>query len=306
MNESRGPWYLLTGLIVGLALGLGYAWGVQPVQYTNTRPADLRADFKDQYRSLIAAAYAANGDLVRARERLKLLQDADLYRVLAEQAQRTLAGGASLQEARALGQLAVALGQPPVSAQLTPSPAITSPSPTASPPAPASPTSTALAASPTGSPNSPGGTSVATPTNSVSTRTPRPSATPTQTGTPLPTRTPTPTPLAPFVLESQELLCDPNQPTPLIQVLALDNAGQGLPGVEAVASWGANSESHFFTGLKSELGLGYADFEMTPGETYSLRLAKGGQPVPNLAPTECENSSGARQWGSWKFTFSQP
>jgi Tfp pilus assembly protein PilF len=87
MNEKRGPWYLLTGLVIGAVLGLLYAWVVRPVQYTNTAPNSLRADYKDQYRAIIAVAYLANGDLLRARARLELLQDPDLYRVLAEQAQ---------------------------------------------------------------------------------------------------------------------------------------------------------------------------------------------------------------------------
>ena len=85
MNENRGPWYLLTGLVIGAVLGLLYAWVIRPVQYTNTAPSSLRAEDKDQYRAVIAAAYLANGDLLRARARLELLQDPDLYRVLAEQ-----------------------------------------------------------------------------------------------------------------------------------------------------------------------------------------------------------------------------
>lgn len=111
MSENRGPWYLLTGLVIGLVIGAVYAWTVRPLQYVDTTPATLRNDFKDKYRALIASAYAANGDLVRAKARLNLLKDDDVYRVLAEQAQRTLADGSSPDEARALGMLAVAIGR---------------------------------------------------------------------------------------------------------------------------------------------------------------------------------------------------
>jgi hypothetical protein len=90
-GEKRGPWYLLTGLVLGIALGLIYAWIFQPVQYVDTSPASLRSDFKDQYRALIAAAYLGNGDLVRARARLELIKDEDMFRAISEQAQRTLA-----------------------------------------------------------------------------------------------------------------------------------------------------------------------------------------------------------------------
>jgi hypothetical protein len=111
MREERGPWYLLTGLLIGLAFGLAYAWVLSPREYIDNSPASLRADFKDRYRALIAAAYAANGNLPRAQSRLALLRDADTNRVLAEQAQRSLAEGRDPHEAQALGLLAVALGQ---------------------------------------------------------------------------------------------------------------------------------------------------------------------------------------------------
>jgi len=204
MSEERGPWYLLTGLALGVALGLLYAWVIQPVEYTNTAPASLRADFKDQYRALIAAAYLANGDLVRARARLQLLQDDDLYRALAEQAQRTLAGGGDLQEARALGLLAVALGQAPPDSTVTPSL-----SAAAQETRSVSPTLTEALAPPLSA--SPTGLSTATPVStalSPLTLSPSPAVSPTLTPalitlTPLPTRTSTPTPGAPFVLKSE-------------------------------------------------------------------------------------------------------
>ncbi|MFM8322505.1 MAG: hypothetical protein ACKOC5_16450 [Chloroflexota bacterium] len=112
-REERGNLYLLTGLVLGVVLGLLYAWNIQPVEYTDTQPESLRSEFKDQYRALIAAAYLGNADLVRAQARLELLQDPDLFRALSEQAQRTLAEQGSAAEARALGMLAIALGQAP-------------------------------------------------------------------------------------------------------------------------------------------------------------------------------------------------
>ncbi|MRR32078.1 hypothetical protein EG834_17510, partial [bacterium] len=56
-NESRGPWYLFSGLIIGLVLGIFYAWVISPVQYVDTTPESMRPEFKDQYRSLVAQAY---------------------------------------------------------------------------------------------------------------------------------------------------------------------------------------------------------------------------------------------------------
>ncbi|NIQ95105.1 MAG: hypothetical protein GWN87_13530, partial [Desulfuromonadales bacterium] len=90
MQSRRPPIYILTGLIVGIVLGLVYAWVLTPAEALETRPADLRSDFKDAYRELIARAYLANGDLGRAAARLELLEDGDPVRALAVQAQLSL------------------------------------------------------------------------------------------------------------------------------------------------------------------------------------------------------------------------
>jgi uncharacterized membrane protein YccC len=112
MNEDeRGNWYLLTGVVLGIILGILFAWVVSPVKYVDTAPESLKDEFKDQYRVLIASAYVANGDLVRAKARLELLDETDIYLVVAEQAQQMLAEGGSVEEAQALGRLALALGQ---------------------------------------------------------------------------------------------------------------------------------------------------------------------------------------------------
>ena len=42
MNRGRGPWYLLTGLMVGLAIGLIYSWLLDPVEYSNASPQALK------------------------------------------------------------------------------------------------------------------------------------------------------------------------------------------------------------------------------------------------------------------------
>jgi len=304
MKERRGPWYLLTGFVLGILIGLAYAWVVAPVEYQDTSPASLRADFKDRYRALIALAYAANGDLTRAQARLNLLGDADVARILAEQAQRTLAEGKSPQEAQALGLLALALGQglPTVSASASSA----SPTPSVSPagilPSPSPFTLSPAASQSTAS--TPSVDVTITPSETVQ-KTRADLSTTLPTGTPLPTRTPTPTPGAPFVLLERTFVCDQKLSVPLIQVIAKDVDGQEVPSVEFIVSWDGGEE-HFFTGLKPELGIGYADFSMTPGITYTLRLVDGGQPITDLTAAECESESGSRYWGSWLLVFAQP
>lgn len=274
MNEERrGPWYLLTGLVIGAVLGLLYAWVVQPVQYTNTAPASLRADFKDRYRAMIAMAYSANSDLVRAKARLELIQDPDPYRALAEQAQRNLAAGGSPDEVRALGMLAAALKgvlAPPAAASLGTT----------------IPLTVTLRVVDTPGASTPG-------------------ATPAQAVTPLPTRTAVIAPSGPYVLTNRELRCDQDFGAPLIQVFVFNSSGQQVPAVEVVVLW-EGGENHFYTGLKPDVGPGYADFTMTPEITYTLRLALGGQTITDLVASECEGAGDTRFWGVWRLEFIQP
>ena len=110
----KGALVLLVALALGLAAGLGYAWGVNPVSYTDTSPASLRDDFRADYLTLVASAYDATGDLPRARARLALFAYADPSPVLAALAQQRLAQGWPEAEARALARLAADLQGPPV------------------------------------------------------------------------------------------------------------------------------------------------------------------------------------------------
>jgi hypothetical protein len=222
-----------------------------------------------------------------------LLGDGDVSRTLAEQAQRTLAEGTDPRAAQALGILAVALGQTgnPASPDETPNDGASPLPETASSPSPTlnnpgsdqeeSPAGTALGTSPAAT-----------------------DRTPLATGTPLPTRTPTATPGSPFVILDQAFDCDQDITENLLRVFAEDADGDPLPGSEVVVTWEAG-EDHFFTGLKPELGEGYADFLMTPGVMYTLHMAAGGEIIPDLTAAECETPGGARYWGSWLVVFTQ-
>ncbi|MFQ5923463.1 MAG: hypothetical protein ACE5M4_11530 [Anaerolineales bacterium] len=105
--------FLILGFVIGLAGGLYYAWLVSPVEYVETAPDSLRADFRADYLGLIASAYASGGDLVRARTRLALFPDLNAATELAALAQQRLAAGLADTEASALSQLASALSQGP-------------------------------------------------------------------------------------------------------------------------------------------------------------------------------------------------
>ncbi len=288
MNESRGPWYLLTGVVIGLALGLLYAWLIDPVAYIDTAPDTLRPEFKDHYRSLIALAYQSNPDLGRARSRLALLGDERPAFELGAQAQQVLAQGGSQQEARALAQLAAALGEAPHAAD----------EPANSPPA-----------SSNGESPSPGGDPLpsATPDERLAVMSPTPP--PAASATPLATFTPRvallqPTPGVAFVLRERELVCEENFTAGLLQVEVVDRNRQPLPAVRVDIAWDEGQE-FFFTGLNPRRSPGYADFRMAPGVLYSLRVGEGGEEVNEIAVPQCETADGFSA-GGWKLVFAEP
>jgi hypothetical protein len=88
-------------------------------------------------------------------------------------------------------------------------------------------------------------------------------------------------------------------------VLVLDAAGQGIPGVEVLVLWDSG-EDRFYTGLKPELGWGYADFDMQVGETYSLQLPGEDVSVSELISEPCETAGGVEYPGSIRLIVEQP
>ncbi|MEA3351767.1 MAG: hypothetical protein U9Q82_14215 [Chloroflexota bacterium] len=309
MRNKRGSWYLLTGVLLGITLGLLYAWVISPTQYRDTTPVSLHPEYKDIYRAAIASSFSATGDLKRATARLALLHDDDPVGVLAAQSQRYLAEGYSYTEAQALANLSAALEQSPESesTQQIPEPeddpgATSSLSPTRPRDETLAPSETVSTARRTNTPQTSGTPAItSTPSTSPS---PTLSRTPLPTFTPLPTRTLTPTLSPPFVFANQALFCDPDVGESQLRILVTNSAGEGVPGVEIIIQWDGG-EDRFFTGLKPEMGWGYADYVMAPQVDYSLHIANGGESVDISSP-ECSDDEGERYWGSWQLTFTHP
>ena len=59
----RIPWGAFLALLAGFGLGLAYSWIISPLRVVDAKPIALRTDFRDAYRSAIAAAYAAESGL---------------------------------------------------------------------------------------------------------------------------------------------------------------------------------------------------------------------------------------------------
>jgi hypothetical protein len=107
------------------------------------------------------------------------------------------------------------------------------------------------------------------------------------------------------VLISRQRTCDVELEQPLIQVEALNILGKPVPGVLVIVAWD-DGEERFYTGLKPERGLGYADYTIEPGVIYNLRLGEAGEPVANLSAVNCTAPSGEPFYGAWVLRFVQP
>ena len=286
---KRTAWLSVLALLGGLALGILYSWVVSPMRYVDTAPDTLREDFKDSFRSAIAASYTATHNLGRARARLALLGDPDPIEALTAQAQRMLAAGEPFEAVQDVAGLASDLRSG--LAAIVPSTSPLPPSPTSSPGAIQSPTPPAtqpldleLDSTPT-----------ETPAATLAFDTP----------TPRPTRTPIPTANVPFQLVSRTEVCNPNLTDGLLQISVLDSRRHQMPGVEVNISWNSGEES-FFTGLKPEIADGYADYIMQAGLAYALQVGRSGAPVSGLLAPSCPGSEGQTYLGGLKLVFQQP
>jgi hypothetical protein len=102
-------------------------------------------------------------------------------------------------------------------------------------------------------------------------------------------------------LLSQERVCRRGAESGRIEVVVLDSALEALPGIEVIVSWEGGADS-FFTGFQPDQGLGYADFDMSAGVSYSVTLADGSPTVGGLRLENCTALSGG-QPGGWRLTF---
>ncbi len=250
-SKRRPPLYLVTGLVLGLLFGCMLSFIAFPLQVASVGPSHLADDHQDQYRLMIALAYASSGDISRAQARLDQLGDPDPARALSAQAQLALGNSATQREARALASLARDLETFQASAQST-SVAINTPNPDEAGAAP-----TPFVADESGV----------------------------------------------YTLSSRELLCESSEAPPLVKIFIFDENGQAQAGVRLAMSDGSDS-SEFFTGARPEFGPGYAEYEMTPGETYILSIT-GTETLAGLQPAACITEAGDPAWGAWLLLFNR-
>jgi len=289
MKNDRFWWMggFLAGLLVGLGLSLAYTWVFDPPPLTMTTQAALNPHDREVYTVLVAAAYAADGNLDQAKKRLARLEDPDIENTIVHLAERHIREGRDVRDVRALARLANNLGRTSAAVR----PFIATPSPTSTP-------------SPTATSRPPTRTPTVTATSSP-TSTPR-RRTPTATATPIVEPTATPRPDVFHVVQSTAL-CD-SKAEGLLRIYVRDGAGEPMSGVEVLVDW-PGGEDRFFTGFKTDIDTGYADFEMRADEVYRAKLvsvaSEVAEDIGGDAQALCPEMPADAQL-SWQVVFQLP
>jgi hypothetical protein len=277
--QQRGGisvWLLVVGLLIGIGAGLYYAWQVDPRVVTDVSPAQLSRDGKRNYVIAITVAWARDSRVEVAAERLAVLglnwQDvADFACELAREGK--ISTNAGLLTIRSMVQLAASQGTRGCASDFVD---VKTSTPTVTP--------TFVTTTPTSPP--------------PPTKTPTPTLGATYTP-PAPDVSPTATPEGEFVVNVRPF-CDA---AGTIEVTVQQSDGSGLPGIAVrVEQADGQGREVFFTGLKPEKDLGYADFVMTTGNRYivSLRDFREARTTPLIAgPCSAES----QQRAAYRVTF---
>ncbi len=285
-RKYRISWIaLLLGLAIGLALALTYTWVLNPVVEFDTQPRQLSAEARHDYMIAISVAYRQDGDLRRAVERLVELElGDDPFQAVADAACSLFQQGVNTNSERNAVEAMIALYRPQGRSGCADTSelfVVEQPTPTPFP--------TAIPVTPTLIP--------------PATKTPTPVAPVMLTPATLaPTRTPTEVlQTTDYIIANIQTFCSVEL-AGTIEVY-VQRPGEGdQPGVAVRVAW-ESGEDVFFTGLKPERGLGYADFQMEANRNYTVELPERSRRSNPLAASQCTTESGERSTTSYRVIF---
>lgn len=101
-----------------------------------------------------------------------------------------------------------------------------------------------------------------------------------------------------YELIRQEPLCVPGQATRGILVTVNDSLDAPLANIPITVNWD-EGQNTFYTGFAGDGNIGTADFDMTAGQSYSLRVGDDAPAVAGLAAQTCPDG----QEGGWQLVF---
>ena len=110
MNASRSLWiFIVLALLAGIGIGVTYGWYVDPVDYFDTTPDTLRADYKADYVLMTAEAYQVERDPGLAARRLAIFGTKSSSAIAAEGLAYARSNGYSDAEVAIIQELVTAL-----------------------------------------------------------------------------------------------------------------------------------------------------------------------------------------------------
>ncbi len=108
MSPQRWFFFLLS-ILAGIGLGLFYGWKINPVQFVDTAPNNLRPDFRADYALMIAETYQLEQNPQSAARRLALLGAQPPAEIAASALQFARSNGYDEQDIQLLQKLTLAL-----------------------------------------------------------------------------------------------------------------------------------------------------------------------------------------------------
>ena len=110
MTSSRSHWiFIVLALLAGIGIGIAYGWYVDPVDYFDTTPDTLRADYQADYVLMTAEAYQAEQDPGLAARRLAIFGTKSPSAIASDGLAYARASGFSDTEVAMLQELVTAL-----------------------------------------------------------------------------------------------------------------------------------------------------------------------------------------------------
>jgi hypothetical protein len=85
MTTRRWVFFILS-IAIGFGIGILYGWVISPVQYVDTSPDTLRADFRTDYVLMVAEVFQSERDVDLAARRLAMLGSQPPAEIAAEAA----------------------------------------------------------------------------------------------------------------------------------------------------------------------------------------------------------------------------
>lgn len=109
-NTSMRRWLpFLIALAAGLAISLYYGWMVNPVEYVDTAPGSLQADYRTDYVLMAAETYQAKQDLSLAARQLAFLGSQPPAEIAAQALAFAQSVGYSQEDMQSLQNLVLAM-----------------------------------------------------------------------------------------------------------------------------------------------------------------------------------------------------